>query len=419
MKVKHYVILFIICLIPFIFYLNKFGFIGADGYYFMLQVCANEPLRDTMPIGQTIFRLMPCSFEYAKLILFGLFFISTLIVAKLGELFHKHGWLAGVFVFLSPLWISEFLKFEDDVFSYPILFGAMYVFLKGVKEKKKRYQAIGVGLAVIGSLTWKGGVFYIFAMSLTFLWGLILSIPIIVWQFKKLFGSIMPSIRVLENYPIVGALYYYGLLVGWLETKREYLPQLAFFFILTIVNQKFVIHAMPLLAIGVVPMWFNIPKYAKGIKLKFKAPQELTKNLMYVILCTMLLFSYIGYVTSIESRWPNQDVWEAIDYSIVMARDSNKSFKNDWSFGYWVMWKGGTPSGYGGWVKNDYPYYTNSIALALDYVNYCTELRRWKTKWRTIVVYDCPSIETAGTWLEGYAECTGEWDWEKTKCKNN
>lgn len=396
MKKIQIIILFLICLLPFTFYALKYGFVESDSYYFMIQICNGEKtFRDTPPISSLAFSLMPCNFAAAKLLLFISLFLSTLIVAKTGELFHKNGWLAGAFIFLCPIWISEFFKFEDDQIAYPLLFLAMYSFLKGVKENKKRYQATAIGLALTASLAWKGGVFYILAFTLTFIWGIIIAIPIIVVYFKNLFGAIIPTTRVLENFPIVGAFYYNFLLLGWLETKKEYLPQLIFFFALTCINLKFIIHAMPLLAIGVVGVWNNLKQYSENIKqlFKFRFDADNIKLFLSLMLLFALGSSVIGYSLTIQEKLPTPATWEAIDYAIQKSNETGKPLKNDWSFGYWIMWKGKTPSAYGGWTKSDYPYYQNSIALALDYVDYCKELKRWKTNWRDIVVYDCPPIQ--------------------------
>lgn len=359
----------------------------------MFEVCGTKNFRDLPPISNYFFPLLPCSFAFAKALMFCSLFISTLIVSKMGELFHsKNGWLAGVFVFLTPIWVSEFMKFEDDFFSYPVLFAAMYFFLKGVKEKKSRYQGLALALAILGSLIWKGGVFYIFAFALGFVYALLIAIPIIALEFNKVFGSIIPKLHTFENMPVIGVFYFYGLWLGLLETKKEYLPQLLFFVILTFINQKFILHALPLLAIGVVGVFNEIPIYAKNLKNRFKIVLPF-KNLMYVILISLLFSSIIGYSITLDKKLPNPATWNAIDYAMGVAQTSNKKLKNDWSLGYWVLWKGGSPSAYGGYNKQDYPYYQGSIAITFEEINYCKKLKTWETNWKNISVFDCPNYE--------------------------
>ncbi len=67
--------------------------------------------------------------------------LSSIIVAKMGELFNKkHGWTAGVLVFLSTAWLHFHVQVEDDLLGYPIVFLANYFFLRGLLAKAHQVQ---------------------------------------------------------------------------------------------------------------------------------------------------------------------------------------------------------------------------------------------------------------------------------------
>lgn len=100
---------------PYLF--AKTYLIGYDSYYFLR-------------VGWLTSNII-----VAKAILFAALTSSALIIGHLGSLINpKNGWMAGLFVFFSPVFFTEFLKFEPEAIAYPFLFASLIFFLKKRKS---------------------------------------------------------------------------------------------------------------------------------------------------------------------------------------------------------------------------------------------------------------------------------------------
>lgn len=318
MNRKQFLIIFFFCLIPFGFYLLKDGLIGADSYAFVNFVCFGDFV-ELQPLSGIIFPLLPCNFLIFKLILFFSLLIGTLSISLLGELFNKkYGWLSGIFSFYSWLWIAEFFKFEDDQLAYPLLLLATYFFFKGRVENKFKYQAVSLGLVLLGGLIWKGALVYLFGFGFSSIIFAIFSIVLLPFVINSFFGSIIFRFDVLENFPIVGLIYSSVLLLGFKGIKRIFLVQTVWFSFLALLNAKFALHIIPYLSVGFMLVYSKLP--------------ERKQPALIALLVFMLLFgSIVLFKTS-----PTQQQWDAIKFGYQKSLDLNKNFRHDWSMGYWI-----------------------------------------------------------------------------------
>lgn len=329
---KQLFVLFVLSLIPLAFYLQREDIIGFDGYHFMSYICQhnyidNGTIEKTPPLSKLFFSIFPCNIFAVKLFLWFLLFVSTVIIAMMGKLFHEEGWLAGIFVYLSLLFPMEFLKFEDDQLAFPILFLAMYFFLKGVIEKKKKHQVFAFGLVLLGGMLWKGAISYAFAFAMfypmLFLFSVVLSNAFPSYNF---FGSIFPDWNNLmkiavENWPLLGLAMTGVLAWSYLWIEPILLFPVIFFTVVVLFKAQLAIHLVPLLAVSFVN--------------KFRASEDILKIFLVAFAVSMLFYTSLSIPNQMPTQGQKTAVKNALEYS--------DEIKNDWMFAYLIEWYGGTP----------------------------------------------------------------------------
>lgn len=336
LKPKHYALLGILTGIPFIVYaLTRNLIIGTDSYFFLHVLC-NGKMFDSLGIGmQAVVSFLPCDYYVILFILFTLALASVLAIAKLGELFFpENGWLAGVFVFLSPLFILEFCKFENDQFAFPFLFFSVFLFVRGLLlfRDGKNWESFVHQLAALVLIGFVGVVFWNAAVYLAF--GLVLSsvffcLPVVLsclfWEKFWAFASPFHQ-RVWENLSGIGLGYIAPLLFGLLALPLELLPSCVFFLLLSWANAKLSVFALPFLAVGMVGVyerWLSSPSILSDI-----APR-LVRIAVYFMLITCFF--------TIAFQPPHPQHFQAIDFAL----EKTKHVQNDWEMGWWVLFSGG------------------------------------------------------------------------------
>ncbi len=178
MDKKHLLLILVFSFIPFVFHLLTVVPVGTDSSFFYLFSCGNEKIPASVDIpflSKTFFELLPCNLILFKGVSLIALVVSSIIVAKMGELFNKkHGWTAGVLVFLSTAWLHFHVQVEDDLLGYPIVFLANYFFLRGQLEKNNSLKLLAVALVLFtGIFVWKGALLYLVAYSFFFVFALI------------------------------------------------------------------------------------------------------------------------------------------------------------------------------------------------------------------------------------------------------
>lgn len=380
MKLKHFFVLAAALAVPFIFYiLLKPNFIGFDSYYFLDFVCNNGNIDTQNLATQAIFSILPCNFAIIKTLQYFLALIALVGVVKTGELFYRNGWLAGLFVFLSPIWFWEFMKLENEVFAFPILVWAIYFLTKGLKKNKIKEKVIGIGLIFVAGAIWEGAVYYFVPYAfLTLLVSPILLVSLIVFQ-TRFFGSLTTNNMVYENMAFVGLIHLGVFLIAILGLFLDMviaIPGL-FWLIVTTMNAKFYFHVVPFLAIGTL-LLYNHPNLNNLDK---KYNKSIWKTVKLVLIITPFIFVFVfGY--SVAFAQPPTIKQTSLINEFVQFQKQGFEVKNDWSYGYLVNFYGGNASAWGGgiWEQD----YNSGIVLTQRDLN-CELLN----KANEIKLYDC------------------------------
>lgn len=331
MTPKKLLLIFFICLIPFLFYFLKPEMVGFDSYAFVNLVCFSQPLNNLLPGAELVFSVLPCNFLFFKLLLFAVFFSCTVVLALIGELFEKErGWLISLFVLTAPIYFSHFLWFEDDFLAFPFLFLGLYFSLKGVMNKDFKAQFVGFVLIVFAGLFWQGAIFYLIAVGLLTVFPLLFVVPILLVKWNNFVYAFTPSLVISENFPVFGFLLNGVLLIGFVKLPKWLLLPTIFLTVLALLNSKFAFLLVPFLCIGFIRL----------IGLAFNEMKGKEKGLFYLILVFMVLVSLVSLSATVMYAEPTSVEFDAIDFAVEKANDLNKSFVNEWSFGYWVKFKG-------------------------------------------------------------------------------
>ncbi|KKN67091.1 hypothetical protein LCGC14_0464380 [marine sediment metagenome] len=364
--------LLLFSLLVFAPYFLRDDLVGYDSYAFLNHVCnesyEHSPLNTNTPIATEILNLIPCNILLIKAILFFLFSSSVLIIAKTGEIVNKeNGWLAGLFAFLAFLFVQNFVKFENDVFSLPLIFLSYYFLLKAENEKpiptwlekgkilyskKLWYSLIAFALLGIASLIWGAAGFVIIGMGLLHWRYFLLSIPVIAVYGKDLFAAIAASDIIIENIPVRGMI---GLLILNYAFLTPVLLGLTYFLgFMALMNAKFAILVVPLLAVGCVNL-FNHPRL-KNLKIFF-----VTLSIVLALGVGFLVFS---------SAPPSPMDWESIDYALDLHNSTGKPIKNEFWLGYMLQSKGYETDNWGfydfRWLDD-----TNGYIVVTDQILQC------------------------------------------------
>ena len=283
-----------------------------------------------------LLNVLPCDFFLLKLLLFGLALTSAIAVSRTGELFFpKNGWLAGLFLFLSPVMIGEFAKFENDQFAFPLLFVGFYFFSKGLllwkQDKWDSFtnQVFGfLFVAIAGIVFWEGAVFFLFGLALSSVFFVVpIVLPLLFVQYFWMTGF-KGSQLVWENVQGIGLGYLFLLLFGLLGLPLQLIAPTVFFLILTWFNTKFTVLALPFLAIGMVGVYENWTNSKTILK-------EIAPSIPRIAIWLLIIFSF----THLLFQPPHEPHFQAIQYALEQT--DNKLIQNDWEMGWWVYFNKG------------------------------------------------------------------------------
>ena len=334
MNKKQIPLLFLITLIPFlIFSVGRPDFVGGDSYYFLNHVCGEGELGEG-DLVRTIFGWVPCNFILIKILLFLLCLSCVFAIALTGNLLYdQNGWMAGLFIFLAPIFFAEFTKFENDQFAFPLIFLAIYFYYKGFFKNSFINRLTAIVLLVFAAQIWGGAVLFFPAFAFGSILFVLSTIPLLIIYWKQLFFTVLPRFPVFdlfgnvwENSLVVGIAYLFLLPLGFNGLSKILLPQMVFFTALLLLNSKFVFLATPFLALGFVG-YFNKLDYSKYGK-NFKQ--------IFLWLPFFMAISW-GFVSLTQPPLDYQ--WDAVEFAL--QESERPGITNDWELGYWVLFKGG------------------------------------------------------------------------------
>lgn len=342
--------LFVVSLIPFILYFFKPVMNGLDGYGYNSYNCGTllQPhLVDSLitPLSKLFFSLMPCSFFWPKVVGWLLFFFTLVILGLIGELFDfERGWLFGLFGALCTVFVSFFFELEEMSFGVPLIFLAFYFVFRFVENRGKLFVPVNndwnkwfaLVCVLLAGCFWKGSIFFLFwlVLVLPVLWFVV--VPVVVLFGVQIFSGLwLPG--VVESLPLAGLVYLFFLNFFWFYVPRRYLWFLLPLVLLFLVSAKYLFFVVPFLLIGVAQLFKKWPKKSG------------------VLFFVLLLVSFVGLLLAGVNglgHAPVLDDVRVIEFAVREA-DGNKVF-NDWSYGYWVFYFGGSTDFFGGGVNPDF-----------------------------------------------------------------
>jgi hypothetical protein len=314
LNVKQFFFVLALAFAFFVPYFFKTWLIGYDSYYYLR----------VWDIGSNVL--------YAKAMLFFLLCASALSISLLGEaISKKNGWLAGILVFLSPVFLQEFFKLETEAIAFPILFMSLFFFTKEGKLNK----IVGAAFVAIASFFWLPSFTWIIPASflfplLAFFW-----IPFIPFGINNI-GYFLPK-AVQESFaPMQGVTFHWGLLffgimaLALLWKKKEWqkirplLPFFVVFSIMAALNGKFGIFLAPLLAVFAVAAWEHFAPSWKRIA-------------AYIMIASVFASGY----SILFIHEPTDTQVAAVQE--VVQNANKKVICNNWSYGHLIEYFGGHP----------------------------------------------------------------------------
>jgi hypothetical protein len=332
LKGIHYVVLFVLCLIPFLFYLINPVLIGADNFFYFTSITCNGVESSSAPfLGLSFFYLFPCNLFLFKLFGFVLLFLSVVFISWAGEkIYPVNGWLCGTLMFLAPGLIPAFASWENDHLCFPFFCLSIYFFVS-----KKYVKSFLVLLPVL--FLWNGWPVLFSVFFINFFW--FLFFPALIGFLFFTQSQYGLNVLVQEQLPFIGVTQILILLLGLITIPKLLLGGTIFLFVLGLINAKFMVWVVPFLALSFLGVlnWFSVIS-----KKEFNVIQVVAGLLIvFVLSSSVLLTGFFNHV------YPNVNQIQAVEFAVSL--DSN--INNDWSYGYWIEFFNGVPSNKGGYSE--------------------------------------------------------------------
>lgn len=324
MNFKQAILVLAVATAFFVPYFAKTWLIGYDSYYYLRF----------WEVGSDLL--------HPKIALFYLLCVSALSISLLGEsISKKNGWLAGIIVFLSPVFLQEFLKLETEAIAFPILFMSLFWFTKEGKLNK----IVGAAFVAIATFFWLPSITWL--IPATFLFPLLYFfwLPAVPAGINNS-GYFLPK-AVQESFaPMQGITFHWGLLffgimaLALLWKRKEWQkikPLLPFFIVFSIMaglNGKFGIFLAPLLAVFAVAAWEHFAPSWKRIA------------------------AYIMIASVFASGFSILYIHEPTDQTVLAVQEvvenaKGKTICNDWTYGHIIEYFGGKAIAKAGGLQPD------------------------------------------------------------------
>jgi len=326
-----------VCLLPYLFYFAKPGFVGVDSWANFNYVCGVGSYVPPEAWG-FVLDLFVCDVWFVKLVQFVSYFVVIYYVVLLGrKVFEEDGWKLGVLAAgLCPLLFQISLNFEAQWFGFVVAWIGFVGFVNNLKFGRVESKAKALFYALIllfGCFLWGGSWLLFGALSFYWIPLLIITIPIAFLTINRLFtyalnGSIFSNQPIMEEMPIVGATPTIFLWPFLNKTPKGWLLPTLFLFIVGMIKVKYMFLAVPFLAMGLLV----INNANKDLKIlgKFKWPD----------LVLMSLVCSIAFGVMIFYSEPTQEQLNLVELAIKESQDKNLPLYNDWSTGWWFESKG-------------------------------------------------------------------------------
>jgi hypothetical protein len=311
---------------------------SMDSYYFLNYIWGySHDISESAPLSKYIFDLFPKSLFVVKLTLLLIGLSAVILFSYAGEsLAKKYGWLTGLIILSGISYSTLFLRFEDDLFGLPFIALGFYYLIKFINTNSLKYKLLSIISLILATLLWKFSVYFIFLFWIvsefkllpnisfkkiingTYIYTIVVILLILCYG-GMILGGIIPDIKIAENMPIVGVLGCGIMLLGIIKAFRfnKFNIALIVFFILTLINLKFIFLLYPILVFNVV---YGLDNTSKDVL-----------KIIIFALCVLFLWVTINNVDANPSRHLNEL------FEVYLSLD-NQGSNVDWSFGYYYIW---------------------------------------------------------------------------------
>lgn len=321
---KYFIILIVlVCLIPTIVFIAKPDLIGIDSYAYYNSICSGTPLPNTTgELSKIAFNLMPCNQVIIKILLGAILLFNTLILSRLGELFHEKGWITGIIAFLSQAWINWHFLFEDDQLAYSFLFLGLYWMWKGEKTSDNKLKYLGLIAVSIGGMFWKASIYFLLGLIPLLPIAGLLSLIFIIFNFQAFITKITPDLSFtnVETIPFIAFPSIAFLLLGLkkLTINQKFLLQSIYFIVLAGLNANFIVFVIPFLSVATM-LWY------------YERNEKQQKFFKFLVIGMLL-----GVSLTVYTQMPNQDTWTTLNQGNRLAQTNNKPLNIDWTFRHYA-----------------------------------------------------------------------------------
>lgn len=376
---KIILIVFLCFILPATLYLSRPGFHGLDSHYYLTKICSPEQNHfspaSELPLTNLVIPILPCDYTILKAILIALYGLSLIALWKIAEYtWRGTGWLMVLFTGISTVLLFSSFKLENDAFAIPLLYLALYFFIKYTNPKptcliqqKKDYKALIISFLLLGiaGLFWGGAIYYLIAFLFILfpritiiLLGALFLIPETGFFTERLASSIFANYGIFENNPLMFFYlnFIYLLLIAFGTEKLSKNPWYAkltiIFIILSFLNPKLLLLAVPFISLYVIKNYLIATRELQ-LKLPFnlKFPIEvLNKKIsakkVFVIIAIFLCIFHpisVSYFTT-----PTSTQLLAAEETVKLSEETGLPISNNWDFGHLIWFKGGVTKWHSG-----------------------------------------------------------------------
>lgn len=340
-------VIVLVALLPFLFYFFTPSLVGFDSFASLGFVCGLDSYSAPFVWGSFL-GLLPCNVLFVKFVQFLSYLFVLFLIKLFGQfVFGERGWLLGVFAGgLCPLLFQTSLQFEATWFGFVVAwfgFVGFVWFNNPQTTNKSNIKWLFLTLLMLSCLIWSANFLLLIALSLYYIPLLLATIPIALFNLQKLItyafnGNILSKQPIAEEMFLVGAAPTLFLWPFLDSTPKKWLLPTLFLFFIGLIKVKFMFLSVPFLCLGLFVLYDKIKN--QKILGKYKTP-----NLIFFCICASISFGLLA-----TTMQPTQKDLDLIDYSIKASQELKTPLYNDWSYGWWIEYKG-QPTEY----KSSYP----------------------------------------------------------------
>lgn len=362
--------------------------LGIDSYAFFLKSCNQLDFTPSL-VPDLFFSLLPCSELVFNLSAILVFYIFTVFLGKIIELYYPEvKWKVMCLMFLAPTICNFFYQFEDAAIGMVFITAFLWLYLKAKKAGVKNFHLLVLLLVPIGLWIWKWALVALFALIFeNFIAAGLFLLVVSHFGLLTVFGSLLPlfdsnNVVLFENQPGIAVFSFFLLMIGMFNLKQDYRRMAAVFIILGLMAVKFMFFALPFLMMGTY-------EFLKRVEKRWSSFPYINYNLMkhMLVFCIFgLVVPYMMY-SYLYLSVPLDDDFYMINKAAQISQDVNLPLTNDWGLGYWLLYSGYDTNRYGGWTPGDDDY-NHSIAITTWHKLDCGLIEQGKTLMQ-IRIYFC------------------------------